>query len=137
MKLDTSGFETSMPTIGFGSSNDMLDGFSIVPSFDLPSTTDFDGLQKEAVMVAADSRTLMKAWVLVCFYSLFASSVLCSRSARGYEFGRTYVVRPKGKHQATIVWLHGLGDNGSSLSQLLESMPLPNVRIHINTNIWK
>ncbi|WZZ75202.1 hypothetical protein YC2023_086572 [Brassica napus] len=27
----------------------------------------------------------------------------CSRSARGYEFGRTYVVRPKGKHQATIV----------------------------------
>ncbi|CAN6822689.1 hypothetical protein Bca4012_006041 [Brassica carinata] len=64
-------------------------------------------------------------------------SLLGSRSARGYEFGRTYVVRPKGKHQATIVWLHGLGDNGSSLSQLLESMPLPNVRIHINTNIWK
>ncbi|CAH2053612.1 unnamed protein product [Thlaspi arvense] len=37
-------------------------------------------------------------------------------SARGYEFGRTYVVRPKGKHQATIVWLHGLGDNGSRLN---------------------
>ncbi|CAG7881300.1 unnamed protein product, partial [Brassica rapa] len=37
MKLDTSGFETSMPTIGFGSSNDMLDG----------------------VMVAADSRASM------------------------------------------------------------------------------
>ncbi|KAF2532283.1 hypothetical protein F2Q70_00032562 [Brassica cretica] len=54
----------------------------------------------------------------------------CSRSARGYEFGRTYVVRPKGKHQATIVWLHVLGDNGSSSSQLLESLPLPNVRIH-------
>ena len=32
---------------------------------------------------------------------------------RKFEFGRTYVVRPKGKHQATIVWLHGLGDNGS------------------------
>ncbi|KAL0643570.1 hypothetical protein Bca4012_041860 [Brassica carinata] len=76
MKLETSGFETSMPTIGFGSSNDMLDGFSIVPSFDLPSTTDFDGLQKEAVMVAADSRTLIKAWVLICFYSLFASVCL-------------------------------------------------------------
>ena len=30
-------------------------------------------------------------------------SLLGSRSARGYEFGRTYVVRPKGKHQATIV----------------------------------
>jgi len=37
-----------------------------------------------------------------------------SRPARrNFEFGRTYVVRPKGKHQATIVWLHGLGDNGS------------------------
>nr|VDC77392.1 unnamed protein product [Brassica rapa] len=65
------------------------------------------------------------------------------RSTRGYEFGRTYVVRPKGKHQATIVWLHGLGDNGSryynalshaflhslcSSSQLLESLPLPNIK---------
>lgn len=28
------------------------------------------------------------------------------------EYGRTYVVRPKGRHQATIVWLHGIGDNG-------------------------
>lgn len=37
-----------------------------------------------------------------------------SRSdTRTVEFGSTYVVRPKGKHQATIVWLHGLGDNGS------------------------
>ncbi|KAL5729951.1 lysophospholipase [Ranunculus cassubicifolius] len=34
-------------------------------------------------------------------------------SGRAFEFGRTHVVRPKGKHQATIVWLHGLGDNGS------------------------
>lgn len=31
---------------------------------------------------------------------------------RTLEYGRTYVVRPRGKHQATIVWLHGLGDNG-------------------------
>ncbi|XP_047311228.1 acyl-protein thioesterase 2-like [Impatiens glandulifera] len=52
-----------------------------------------------------------------------------SRTARRtIEFGRTYVVRPKGKHQATIVWLHGLGDNGSSSSQLLESLPLPNIK---------
>ncbi|KAJ8756107.1 hypothetical protein K2173_024654 [Erythroxylum novogranatense] len=52
-----------------------------------------------------------------------------SRSARrSFEFGRTYVVRPKGKHQATIVWLHGLGDNGSSWSQLLENLPLPNIK---------
>ena len=39
MKLDLIGFETSMPTIGFGSRNNMLDGFSVVPSSDLPQTT--------------------------------------------------------------------------------------------------
>lgn len=47
---------------------------------------------------------------------------------RTFEFGRTYVVRPKGKHQATVVWLHGLGDNGSSWSQLLETLPLQNIK---------
>ncbi|CAI9267468.1 unnamed protein product [Lactuca saligna] len=47
---------------------------------------------------------------------------------RTVEFGRTYVVRPKGKHQATVVWLHGLGDNGSSWSQLLDNLPLPNIK---------
>ncbi|KAH9760767.1 Abhydrolase 2 domain-containing protein [Citrus sinensis] len=52
-----------------------------------------------------------------------------SQSRRPFEFGRTHVVRPKGKHQATIVWLHGLSDKGSSWSQLLETLPLPNVRI--------
>lgn len=61
----------------------------------------------------------------------FTNSSLCSGSRtarRSFEFGRTYVVRPKGKHQATIVWLHGLGDNGSSWSQLLENLPLPNIK---------
>ncbi|KAL3535824.1 hypothetical protein ACH5RR_004285 [Cinchona calisaya] len=47
---------------------------------------------------------------------------------RAFNFGRTYVVRPKGKHQATIVWLHGLGDNGSSWSTMLETLPLPNIK---------
>ncbi|MED6120613.1 hypothetical protein PIB30_022442 [Stylosanthes scabra] len=47
---------------------------------------------------------------------------------RSFEFGKTHVVRPKGKHQATIVWLHGLGDNGLSSSQLLESLRLPNIK---------
>lgn len=47
---------------------------------------------------------------------------------RTFEYGRTHVVKPKGKHQATIVWLHGLGDNGSSWSQLLETLPLPNIK---------
>jgi lysophospholipase-2 len=53
-----------------------------------------------------------------------------SRTARrsNVEFGRTYVVRPKGKHQATIIWLHSLGDNGSSSSQLLESLPVANIK---------
>ncbi|KAF5796614.1 putative glycerol-3-phosphate 1-O-acyltransferase [Helianthus annuus] len=45
---------------------------------------------------------------------------------RAFEFGQTYVVKPKWKHQATIVWLSSLGDNGSSWSQLLETLPLPN-----------
>ncbi|KAM4122804.1 hypothetical protein ACB094_01G111100 [Castanea mollissima] len=49
-------------------------------------------------------------------------------ATRTFEFGRTHVVRPKGKHQATIVWLHGLGDKGSSWSQLLETLPLPNIK---------
>ncbi|RZS21510.1 hypothetical protein BHM03_00054172 [Ensete ventricosum] len=35
------------------------------------------------------------------------------------DYGRTYVVRPKGRHQATIVWLHGLGDNGARYEPLL------------------
>ncbi|GMP60052.1 hypothetical protein CsSME_00023079 [Camellia sinensis var. sinensis] len=47
---------------------------------------------------------------------------------RAFEFGRTHVVRPKGRHQTTIVWLHGLGDNGASWSQLLETLPLPNIK---------
>ncbi|KAI3754284.1 hypothetical protein L1987_54065 [Smallanthus sonchifolius] len=47
---------------------------------------------------------------------------------RAFEFGKTYVVKPKGKHLATIVWLHGLGDDGSSWSQLLETLPLPNIK---------
>ncbi|XP_042394431.1 acyl-protein thioesterase 1 homolog 1-like isoform X1 [Zingiber officinale] len=53
-------------------------------------------------------------------------------TGRSYEFGRTYVVRPKGMHLATVVWLHGLGDNGASWSQLLETLPLPNVTIILN-----
>ncbi|XWS16989.1 hypothetical protein CRYUN_Cryun33cG0029000 [Craigia yunnanensis] len=49
-----------------------------------------------------------------------------SGTTRTFEFGRTHVVRPRGNHQATIVWLHGLGDKGSSWSQLLETLPLQN-----------
>ncbi|XP_024980192.1 acyl-protein thioesterase 1 homolog 1-like [Cynara cardunculus var. scolymus] len=49
-------------------------------------------------------------------------------ASREFKFGPTFVVKPKGKHQATIVWLHGLGDDGSSWSQLLETLPLPNIK---------
>ncbi|KAJ3670880.1 hypothetical protein LUZ60_008306 [Juncus effusus] len=59
----------------------------------------------------------------------YGSSSSGGRGAtRRVEYGRTYVVRPKGRHQATIVWLHGLGDNGSSWYQLLDALPLPNIK---------
>lgn len=38
------------------------------------------------------------------------------------------MVKPKGRHQATVVWLHGLWDNGLSWSQLLEALPLHNIK---------
>jgi len=47
---------------------------------------------------------------------------------RTFEYGRTHVFKPKGKHQVTIVRLHGLGDNVSSWSQILETLPLPNIK---------
>ncbi|XP_072993987.1 uncharacterized protein [Typha latifolia] len=49
-------------------------------------------------------------------------------TSRRPEFGRTHVVRPKGRHLVTIVWLHGIGDNGASWSQVLDSLPLPNIK---------
>ncbi|KAE9462743.1 hypothetical protein C3L33_05346, partial [Rhododendron williamsianum] len=68
-----------------------------------------------------------KSWF--CFSKLNSVSISGSTTVRrAFEFGRTHVVRPKGKHQATVVWLHGLGDNGASWSQLLETLPLPNIK---------
>ncbi|KAF6164539.1 hypothetical protein GIB67_025365 [Kingdonia uniflora] len=61
-------------------------------------------------------------------YSRPAAGSGSRAGGRTVEFGRTHVVRPKGKHQVTIVWLHGLGDNGSSWSQLLETLPLTNIK---------
>ncbi|TVU20100.1 hypothetical protein EJB05_36293, partial [Eragrostis curvula] len=82
--------------------------------------------------------------------SYYGSSSSGGRSGRRVDYGRTYVVRPKGRHLATIVWLHGLGDNGARYhltskiivvcsnglvhecylvwSQLLDSLPLPNIK---------
>ncbi|KAJ6802561.1 acyl-protein thioesterase 2-like [Iris pallida] len=53
----------------------------------------------------------------------YGSSSLGGRTnRRSFEFGRTHVVKPKGRHQATIIWLHGVGENGSSWSHLLEPL---------------
>ncbi|XP_006645555.3 acyl-protein thioesterase 2 isoform X1 [Oryza brachyantha] len=60
--------------------------------------------------------------------SFGGSSSVASGGGKRLEYGRTHVVRPKGAHKATIVWLHGLGDNGASWSQLLETLPLPNIK---------
>ncbi|BAS87928.1 uncharacterized protein [Oryza sativa Japonica Group] len=60
--------------------------------------------------------------------SYYGSSSSGGWGSRRVEYGRTYIVRPKGRHQATIVWLHGLGDNGASWSQLLDSLSLPNIK---------
>ena len=43
---------------------------------------------------------------------------------RPFEYGRTHVVRPKGTHKATIVWLHGLGDNGARYGIRLLNSPV-------------
>jgi len=60
--------------------------------------------------------------------SFGGASSVAAGAKRPFEYGRTHVVRPKGAHKATIVWLHGLGDNGASWSQLLETLPLPNIK---------
>ncbi|URD86283.1 acyl-protein thioesterase [Musa troglodytarum] len=54
--------------------------------------------------------------------------MMLQKEARAFDFGRTHVVRPKGRHLATVVWLHGVGDNGTSWSQLLDTLPLPNIK---------
>lgn len=41
-----------------------------------------------------------------------SEEILAPTPMTNLEFGATHVVRPKGKHQATIVWLHGMGDKG-------------------------
>lgn len=43
------------------------------------------------------------------------------------------MVRPKGTHQATIVWLHGLGDKGSRYIEFCLLVLIS--RYEVNTNI--
>ncbi|KAG8045849.1 hypothetical protein GUJ93_ZPchr0008g12110 [Zizania palustris] len=83
-----------------------------------------DRRKRALVSVAARGRG---AAAIVRGMSFGGSGSVASGAKRPFEYGRTHVVRPKGAHKATIVWLHGLGDNGASWSQLLETLPLPNV----------
>ncbi|KAK1259091.1 hypothetical protein QJS04_geneDACA005611 [Acorus gramineus] len=88
--------------------------------------------QEIQVLLSVIKRDGSRGAAALCAVKMsYGSSSLGSGTAsarRPFEYGRTHVVRPKGKHQATIVWLHGLGDNGSSWSQLLETLPLPNIK---------
>ncbi|KAL8160392.1 hypothetical protein V2J09_001929 [Rumex salicifolius] len=54
MKLDTSGLESTRPL--FASNSVMPDGVLMSPSFELPTTTDFDGFQKEAVQMVKPAK---------------------------------------------------------------------------------
>lgn len=77
----------------------------------------------DSVGLLCFSLSFLFDWIRFCW--LFLLLIITSRLIgsnpvaggrtvrRAFEFGRTYVVRPKGRHQATVVWLHGLGDNGS------------------------
>ncbi|CAL9117477.1 unnamed protein product, partial [Musa textilis] len=84
---------------------------------------------RSASFPSALPRSTAPSMVLFHVHNACASNA-GSRAAtrRHVDYGRTYVVRPKGRHRATIVWLHGLGDSGASWYQLLESLPLPNIK---------
>ncbi|KAH7404786.1 hypothetical protein KP509_15G042600 [Ceratopteris richardii] len=49
-------------------------------------------------------------------------------SGRKLTFGKTHLIRPKGEHKATVVWLHGLGDVGSSWVPALQDLQLENIK---------
>ncbi|PQQ16307.1 proteasome subunit beta type-5 [Prunus yedoensis var. nudiflora] len=54
MKLDTSGLESAAPLVG--ASSGFLDGFADAPSFEVPTTNDFDGFQKEAIQMVKPAK---------------------------------------------------------------------------------
>ncbi|KAL4285214.1 hypothetical protein GQ457_16G004190 [Hibiscus cannabinus] len=85
-------------------------------------------LLEEIAKLKLENKVGLAAAFLLDNMSFTGPSVGSGGRRAAFEFGKTHVVRPKGSHQATIVWLHGLGDNGSSWSQLLETLPLPNIK---------
>lgn len=67
-----------------------------------------------AVVLVIGARFLFDGiWVVMRFEWGKEFDALGAGAKRPFEYGRTHVVRPKGAHKATIVWLHGLGDNGA------------------------
>eukprot|EP00249_Psilotum_nudum_P036542 c7926_g1_i1 orf=85-1044(+) len=51
-----------------------------------------------------------------------------SRPQTSRKYGETHVIEARGKHEATVVWLHGLGDTGSGWVQILETLPCQNIK---------
>ncbi|KAL8130475.1 hypothetical protein V2J09_019630 [Rumex salicifolius] len=76
----------------------------------------------------AMKKNLWKSHKSIPIFVLLQDEFHWNRNATTFMFGRIYVVKPKCRHQATIVWLHDLGDIGSSWTQLLENLQLLNVK---------
>eukprot|EP00760_Papus_ankaliazontas_P000970 PhM_4_TR10337/c0_g1_i1/m.36260/K06130/LYPLA2; lysophospholipase II len=65
----------------------------------------------------------------VSFADCIEKSDLMARLSEGYakHFGKSYVVEPRGKHTATVIFAHGLGDSGAGWTDVMQhfaaSMP--------------
>ncbi|XP_033129211.1 acyl-protein thioesterase 2-like isoform X2 [Brassica rapa] len=46
----------------------------------------------------------------------------------GIAYGVTRLVRPRGTHKATIVWLHDIGENGDDSARFVRELNLPNIK---------
>ncbi|XP_013624392.1 PREDICTED: uncharacterized protein LOC106330482 [Brassica oleracea var. oleracea] len=48
--------------------------------------------------------------------------------SNGIAYGVTRLVRPRGTHKATIVWLHDIGENGDDSARFVRELNLPNIK---------
>ncbi|KAF8061212.1 hypothetical protein N665_1211s0011 [Sinapis alba] len=46
----------------------------------------------------------------------------------GIAYGDTTLVRPRGTHKATIVWLHDIGENGDDSARFVRDLKLRNIK---------
>ncbi|CAJ1392086.1 unnamed protein product [Effrenium voratum] len=74
---------------------------------------------------AKDGCTLVSANVAGC-----VKTQVIARPAAGYEFGPLYAVDAVAPHDATVIWLHGLGDTGEGWADVGPQLQqrLPSVR---------